>query len=253
MPQGLTVEDVNNSAGFVYIIERIDTGRAYIGRKYTRKRYHGKIKPSGWERYWGSCKPLTEEIAVIGHSGFRRTIISLHKTQPGTNYAEVEEQFGRDVLKATLADGSRAFYNGNIMARWFCVRDASPQTRRKMSLSAKARTAPRPGMSGQKHTSEARAKMSAVRTGKVRSPETIAKMLATRSVSQDYLNSRQDIATQARLRSRLTLDDLMEIKASKDTTAALVKRFDISQTHMRRVRSNIDEIIRLRIEAEASR
>lgn len=141
--------------GFVYLITRLDTGRMYVGRKYLTMS-GGKGKPrktSNWRDYWGSCKGLLEDIQTHGEENFKREILHWCKTRGETNYKEIEEQIKRDVLKALAPDGSRLYYNGNIMSRWF----AAPVNMPPMSEAQR------------KAISEAQ-------TGKVRSPETRAKM-----------------------------------------------------------------------------
>lgn len=46
-------------------------------------------------------------------------MLSVHRTRQETNYAEVKEQFARNVLEAQLANGLEAYYNKNIMSRYF--------------------------------------------------------------------------------------------------------------------------------------
>lgn len=105
--------------GFVYLITNTQTGRMYVGRKYFTRKRGAKRVQSDWKTYYGSCKPLLAEIAEHGRDHFKREILSVHKLRGEVNYAEVKEQFARDVLEARLPDGSRAYYNGNIMNRWY--------------------------------------------------------------------------------------------------------------------------------------
>jgi hypothetical protein len=46
-------------------------------------------------------------------------MLSVHRNRHDTNYAEVEAQIKNDVLKALLPNGKEAFYNRNIMSRYF--------------------------------------------------------------------------------------------------------------------------------------
>jgi len=120
-PHGYNETAEERFAGFVYLITNTVTGRAYIGRKAFKSKIKGNVRPSNWRVYHGSCKPLKADIKALGADRFTRRVISLHRTNAEMNYAEIEAQFVLDVLNATLPDGSRAFYNSNIMARWFAA------------------------------------------------------------------------------------------------------------------------------------
>lgn len=126
LPQDFNLEDY---AGFVYLITNLVDNRKYIGRKYfsstTRKKVEGRknrkitIKESDWKNYNSSCKDLKEDIKLFGIENFSFEILSVHKTKGETNYEEVAEQFKRDVLKKTLPCGKREYYNSNILSRYF--------------------------------------------------------------------------------------------------------------------------------------
>ena len=115
--------------GFVYKITRKDTGRSYIGRKqfmsYRRKKIAGRKNrkrhetDSGWRKYTGSCDELNEELQKLGEEAYRFEILKLCETKSDLGYSETKIQFELDVLNSVLEDGSRAFYNSNIMIRWF--------------------------------------------------------------------------------------------------------------------------------------
>ncbi|WP_115746949.1 hypothetical protein [Escherichia coli] len=120
---------VTDYEGFVYKITNTVTGRKYIGRKYVYSRHKGKPpKEAKWRSYWGSCKELLADIKLLGEDKFKREIIHLCETRKDTNFLEVEEQFKREVLRAKLPDGTRAYYNGNIMSRFFVP---SPEARER--------------------------------------------------------------------------------------------------------------------------
>lgn len=118
--------------GFVYCITRKDTGRKYIGKKqlnsYTRKKVAGRknrkrvVKESNWRSYTGSCDELNREIEELGKDMFEFEVVQLCKTKGELTYAEVEHQIKLNVLTEKSEDGSRKYYNSNIMSRWF-VRD----------------------------------------------------------------------------------------------------------------------------------
>lgn len=120
-------EGVEPSAfyGFIYLITHKASGRMYIGRKYTTLK-RGKVRvPSKWQAYWGSCKELSALIAVEGEDAFERRIIRWCRTRQETNYEEMAEQVRREVLTALLPDGSRAYFNGNILNRFYAKRSAA--------------------------------------------------------------------------------------------------------------------------------
>lgn len=129
--------------GFVYLITHIQSQRKYIGRKQlksvTRHKIKGKIrrkvvtKDSNWKEYTSSSDVLNAEIETYGKNAFTFQIIKLCKTKGELGYSEVEEQFARDVLKAKLPDGTREYYNNNIMSRWF--NSSTPSTREKIRKS----------------------------------------------------------------------------------------------------------------------
>jgi len=116
--------------GFIYVITDKDTGRKYIGRKVFRfkvsrpalkgsKRRRVSYKESNWATYWGSCDELLKDIKEYGEEAFTREILMLCKTRREHTYAEVEMQVKADVLTAKLPSGQWAYFNGNIMNRFF--------------------------------------------------------------------------------------------------------------------------------------
>ena len=118
-------ENIGDSFGFVYLITNIQTNKKYIGRKYfwqfrTPKGKKRKVKSeSNWKEYYGSCPELKEDIDKFGRENFSRTIISLHKTKGKTNFGETSQLFKNDVLTESLDNGEPAFYNSNILSRYF--------------------------------------------------------------------------------------------------------------------------------------
>jgi hypothetical protein len=117
--------DIQDYFGFVYLIQNNLNGRKYIGRKYlwqfrTPKGKKRKVKSeSDWKNYYGSCPELKEDIDKIGRENFSRTILSLHKTKGKTNYEETRQLFVNNVLTESLDNGVPAFYNSNVMSRYF--------------------------------------------------------------------------------------------------------------------------------------
>ena len=121
----LTSDDIGDFFGYVYLITNKSTGKKYIGRKYfvqKRKPKGGKRRvtsESDWKRYYGSCPELKEDIKLLGKPSFSREILSLHTTKGRTNYEETRQLFLHDVLTKTLTDGTPAFYNSNILGRYY--------------------------------------------------------------------------------------------------------------------------------------
>ena len=119
-------EDINDYFGFVYRITNLLTGKSYIGRKY----FHQLRKPRGggrrvksesnWKKYYGSSDELNEERRRVGNNSFfKREILSLHKTKGRVNYEETRQLFLHGVLTEALTDGTPAFYNSNILGRYY--------------------------------------------------------------------------------------------------------------------------------------
>jgi len=118
-------EDIQENFGFVYLISCEETQRKYLGRKYfwsfrTPKGKKRKVKQeSDWKNYYGSCPELKEDIKKYGKDKFQRTIVSLHKTLGKTNYEETRQLFLNNVLTEALDSGVPAYYNSNVMNRYF--------------------------------------------------------------------------------------------------------------------------------------
>ena len=120
-----TSTDIGDYFGFVYLITNKSNGRRYIGRKYlwqfrTPKGKKRKVKSeSDWKKYYGSCPELKEDIGKFGRENFSRTILSLHKTKGKTNFEETRQLFNNNVLTEALDSGTPAYYNSNILNRYF--------------------------------------------------------------------------------------------------------------------------------------
>jgi hypothetical protein len=117
--------DIQDFFGFVYLIKNNLNNRKYIGRKYfwqfrTPKGKKRKVKSeSDWKKYYGSCPELKEDIIKFGRENFSRTILSLHNTKGKTNFGETSQLFKNDVLTESLDSGEPAFYNSNILGRFY--------------------------------------------------------------------------------------------------------------------------------------
>tara|TARA_B100002019_G_scaffold199734_1_gene173085 strand:- start:13428 stop:13868 length:441 start_codon:yes stop_codon:yes gene_type:complete len=111
--------------GFVYLITNLKNQRQYIGRKYfwqKRKPKGGKRRvtsESDWRKYYGSCPELKDDIKLFGKDSFSREILSMHLTPGKTNYEETKQLFLNNVLTEALEDGTPAFYNSNILGRYY--------------------------------------------------------------------------------------------------------------------------------------
>jgi hypothetical protein len=120
-----TSADIGDYFGFVYLIAHKSNQRKYIGRKYfwqfrTPKGKKRKVKSeSDWKNYYGSCPELKEDIIKFGRENFSRTILSLHKTKGKTNFEETRQLFTNGVLTESLDNGVPAYYNSNILNRYF--------------------------------------------------------------------------------------------------------------------------------------
>ena len=120
-----TSDDIGDFFGYVYCITNLQSGKKYIGRKYfiqRRKPRTGKRKvtsESDWNRYYGSSAELKSDIKKFGHSIFKREIISLHETLGKVNYEETKQLFLNNVLTESLTDGTPAYYNNNILGRYY--------------------------------------------------------------------------------------------------------------------------------------
>ena len=116
---------VRDNYGFVYLITNLSNQRQYIGRKYfwqKRKPKGGKRRvtsESDWRKYYGSCPELKDDIKLFGKERFSREILSLHRTPGRVNYEETRQLFLHDVLTKALDNGMPAYYNSNILGRYY--------------------------------------------------------------------------------------------------------------------------------------
>ena len=116
---------IRDNWGFVYKITNLSNERQYIGRKYfwqKRKPRGGKRRvtsESDWKKYYGSCPELKEDIRSFGKDCFTREILSLHRTPGRVNYEETRQLFLHDVLTEALDNGTPAYYNSNILGRYY--------------------------------------------------------------------------------------------------------------------------------------
>lgn len=105
--------------GFVYLIEDLDSGKKYIGKKVMFfKGYRTKNKKrkrvlveSDWREYFGSNDELQKRVEKLGPEKFRRTILHLCVNKAACSYLEMYEQ----VVRHAILDEN--YYNGQIRVR----------------------------------------------------------------------------------------------------------------------------------------
>ena len=120
-----TSDDIDGQFGFVYRITNIQTGKQYIGRKYFIQKRNPKggkrrvTSESDWKKYYGSSPELKADISTYGKENFSREILSLHSTLGRTNYEETRQLFLHNVLTEKLTDDTPAYYNSNILGRYY--------------------------------------------------------------------------------------------------------------------------------------
>ena len=120
-----TSADIGDFFGYVYCITNKQSGRKYIGRKYFQqhRKHRGsrrkRTSESNWKAYYGSSPELQADVQCFGKAIFRREIISLHKTKGKVNYEETRQLFLNNVLTESLDDGTPAYYNSNVLGRYY--------------------------------------------------------------------------------------------------------------------------------------
>ena len=118
-------DDIGDHFGFVYLITNKSNKRQYIGRKYfwSFRKTKGKTRKvkqeSDWKKYYGSCPELKKDIKKFGKENFSREILSLHETIGKTNFEETRMLFMCNVLTESLDNNLPAFYNSNILGRYY--------------------------------------------------------------------------------------------------------------------------------------
>jgi hypothetical protein len=119
----------DGAIGFTYLITNELSGKQYIGKKslisHRTKKVAGRknrkhtISESDWRSYFGSNEFLIEDRDRDGAENFYREILNWYFSKKALTYAEVEEQFKRNVLSAKLSNGTPAYYNRNILGKFY--------------------------------------------------------------------------------------------------------------------------------------
>lgn len=107
-----------DAIGFLYLIEDLDTGKRYLGRKLLTKVARRKGRrvrvESDWRTYWSSSPLLQEQIELRGKDRFRRIILCWAPSKSCLNYLE---ELGLYMLGAL--EQPDKWYNTNIRAKVF--------------------------------------------------------------------------------------------------------------------------------------
>ena len=74
---------------------------------------------SNWRDYYGSSPELQEDVKQFGRESFVREILSLHTTVGKCNFEETRQLFLNNVLTESLTEGTPAYYNSNILGRYY--------------------------------------------------------------------------------------------------------------------------------------
>jgi hypothetical protein len=121
--------------GFVYKIVNKDTDQFYIGKKFLSHKKTKKLgkkaiaeqtgpgrkklkevtyAESDWKTYWGSCKPLLEDVKKLGEDHFHKEILEFAFNSKHLSYLEAKYQFKLDCLEPYVNS-----YVDNIQGRYF--------------------------------------------------------------------------------------------------------------------------------------
>ena len=123
--------DGRDCFGIIYLIENLDNGRKYIGKKQIMSNRRTKLgkralaartdkraskfkktaKESNWLSYTGSNKELNLDIK--NGQRYKKHILALAYTKAELSYLETKYQFIFDVLETP------EYYNGNILGKFY--------------------------------------------------------------------------------------------------------------------------------------
>jgi hypothetical protein len=113
------IETPKDMEGFVYIITNLTNNKKYIGKKHfwtrqkDRKTGRRKKKESDWQKYYGSCDELKEDVKNLGEDKFLREILYICPHKKSMSFYETMEQFKRDVILR------EDYYNTNVEGKFF--------------------------------------------------------------------------------------------------------------------------------------
>lgn len=130
-----TIEDFPpDTFGFIYRITNLENGKCYIGKKQLLSKVNKKlgkkemaalptqrgrkvtkkliVSESNWKDYWGSCKPLLEDLKTQGEFAFKREILMICKSKKLLTYWEAAFQIKEDVLL-------KENYNDTILGHYY--------------------------------------------------------------------------------------------------------------------------------------
>ena len=113
------IETPKDMEGFVYIITNLTNSKKYIGKKHfwtrqkDRKTGRRKKKESDWQKYYGSCDELKEDVKNLGEDKFLRQILYICPHKKSMSFYETMEQFKRDVILR------EDYYNTNVEGKFF--------------------------------------------------------------------------------------------------------------------------------------
>lgn len=111
----------DKSAGFIYIITHLPTGRRYIGRKLLTKAHRRQKNKkiirsrveSDWREYWSSSPDVKQLIEEEGTDNFVREVLVFAQSKGQLNY--LEEKF----LYYVGALESDDWLNSNIRSKMY--------------------------------------------------------------------------------------------------------------------------------------
>jgi hypothetical protein len=112
-------ETPKDMEGFVYLITNLTNSKKYIGKKHfwtrqkDRKTGRRKKKESDWQKYYGSCDELKEDVKNLGEDKFLRQILYICPHKKSMSFYETMEQFKRDVILR------EDYYNTNVEGKFF--------------------------------------------------------------------------------------------------------------------------------------
>lgn len=113
------IEAPKGMEGFVYLITNLTNNKKYIGKKHfwtrqkDRKTGRRKTKESDWQKYFGSCDELIQDVKNLGEDKFLREILYLCPHKKSMSFYETMEQFKRDVILR------EDYYNTNVEGKFF--------------------------------------------------------------------------------------------------------------------------------------